>query len=318
MATATKSRPKVSIKHEARVTKVVRDAAQETTNKIIAALEAGTVIWHKEWDGIAGLPTSLATYKPYQGSNVLVLWLTALEKGYNSLYWGTYKQMSERGGQVRKGEKSVEIIRPITFEREQDDGTIKKFHILRLFHVFNVDQCDWAEDARLPKVAVRTPVEAIEGAEAIVADYLATGPSLGHGGDRAYYQPGTDHIQLPLRDQFHSAEAYHSTKFHEAVHSTGHSSREARQGIAEGTFGAFGDAVYSNEELIAELGAAMLCAIAGIEQQATLDSSAAYLAHWIKALKGDKNLIIQAASAAQKAVNRIVGNLPVDTEEEES
>lgn len=300
------------MRHEARVTKVVRDAAEETTNKILAALEAGTVIWHQEWTGGNSFPTSLSTGKRYGGSNVLVLWITALNKGYASNLWGTYKQISERGGQVRKGEKSVEIIRPITFEKEQADGTVKKFHILRLFHVFNVDQADWAEDARLPKVAVRTPVEAIEAAEALVAGYLADGPSLGHGGDRAFYRPSADHIQLPPRDAFNSAEALYSTLYHEATHSTGHSSRLERPGIAEGSFGAFGDAVYSYEELVAELGAAMLCAIAGIEQKATLDSSAAYIAHWVKALKDDKNLIVQAASAAQKAIDLIIGSKAQD------
>ena len=315
MATTTKSRPKAK---QPRVTKEVRDAAQETTNKIIAALEAGVVPWKKEWTATAGLPTSLSTGKCYAGSNVLVLWLTASQKGYSSLYWGTYRQIAERGGQVRKGEKSVEIIRPFTIEKEQADGTVKKLFLLRLFHVFNIEQADWAEDARLPKVVERTPVEAIEDAEALIAGYLADGPSLGHGGDRAFYQLATDHIQVPLRDDFTSAEAYYSTLYHEATHSTGASKRLARDGIAEGTFGAFGDKVYSNEELIAELGAAYLCSIAGIEQKATLDSSAAYLAHWIKALKGDKNLIIQAASAAQKAVNLIVGATPTDIEEEES
>lgn len=319
MATATKIKPK----HKGRVTtNEVRDAALETSKKMIAALEAGTVPWHKDWVSIGGdFPTSLATGKRYGGSNVLVLWLTAAEKGYQSKYWGTYKQISERGGQVRKGEKSSEIIRPITFEREQADGSVKKFHILRLFHVFNIDQADWAEGAKLPKTVELTPVQAIEAAEALIAGYLADGPSLGLGGDRAYYQPGNDHIQVPLRDQFSSPEGFYSTLYHEATHSSGHTSRLAREGIAAGTFGSFGDAVYSNEELIAELGAAMLCSLAGIEQKATLDSSAAYLAHWIKALKGDKNLIVQAASAAQKAVDLIIGGAPTsdtDTESDEA
>ena len=322
MATATKSRKSTPVRHQARVTKVVRDAAAETTNKIIAALKAGTVPWQQDWVGGIGdgLPVSLATGKNYRGANVVLLWMAAAANGYSSNRWGTYKQISERGGQVRKGEKSTEIIFWRIIEKNQTvDGkdSVKKIPLLRLFHVFNVDQADWAADAKLPKVTERTPVEAIEAAEALIADYLADGPSLGWGGDKAFYQPGIDHIQLPLREAFGSPEGLYSTLYHEATHSTGHSKRLAREGIAAGTFGAFGDKVYSNEELIAEIGAAILCAIAGIEQKATLDNSAAYIAHWISKLEEDPNLIIKAASAAQKAVDRIVGTTFDNQDEEE-
>lgn len=311
MATNTKKHP---VRHEARVTRTVRDAAAETTNKIIAALEAGTVLWQKTWKSTGGsdLPRSLSTGKPYRGVNVFTLWFEAMTKSYSSQYWGTYKQISERGGQVRKGEKSSEIVFwKIIDKTETVDGEakVRKIPLLRLFHVFNTEQADWTDEARLPEIV--KPAEAnadpIEAAQALVADYLANGPSLGHGGSRAFYQPATDHVQLPRLADFVSPEAYYSTLYHELTHSTGHDSRLKRDGIREGSFGAFGDKVYSNEELIAEMGAAILCAIAGIEQAATLDNSASYLAHWIGALKGDSNLIIRAASAAQKAVDRIVG-----------
>jgi antirestriction protein ArdC len=313
MATATKN-SKRPIRHEARVTRTVRDAAQETTNKIIAALEAGTVIWHKTWKSSGGgsdLPRSLATGKVYRGVNVFTLWFEGMLKGYTSQYWGTYRQISERGGQVRKGEKSTEIVFWKILEKtEKVDGEdrTKKIPLLRLFHVFNTEQAEWGEDARLPEIA--QPAEApdpIEAAEAIVADYLAKGPSLGHGGDRAFYRSAADHVQVPHAADFISPEAYYSTLYHELTHSTGHESRLDREGIANGTFGAFGDKVYSNEELVAEMGAAILCAVAGIEQAATLDDSAAYINHWLGALKADSSLIIKAASAAQKAVDLVVG-----------
>jgi antirestriction protein ArdC len=313
MATATASR-KSKVQHKGRVTKVVRDAAAETTAKIIAALKAGTIPWHKEWksSGTGDLPRSMSTLKRYNGSNVLVLWLAALTNGYTSEFWGTIKQINERGGRVRKGQKSTEIILARTFEKTEvgEDGVEKtrRIPLLRLFHVFNAEQCDWPEGSRSPLVVEPQgdAVSPIEAAEAILAGYLADGPSVAHGGDRAFYRPSEDHIQLPPVEAFTSAEAYHSTAFHEAVHSTGNTKRLARPGIADGTFGAFGDKVYSEEELVAELGAAFLSAIAGIEQKATLDNSAAYIAHWISQLEQDEKLIVRAASAAQKAVDLII------------
>jgi antirestriction protein ArdC len=324
MATATKNkRPGRYTRptNKAQATREQRDVAQVTTDKLLALLEAGTVPWHKEWTSVEGdMPRSLSTGKLYGGSNVLILWVTALTNGYGSPWWGTYRQISERGGQVRKGQKGVEIVRTISGVKEvtDEDGQAKTqaWRTLRFFHVFNAEQCDWPEGSRAPKTAAKPEGPArIEAAEALVAQYLATGPSLGHGGNAAYYNPPQDHVQMPPLAQFESAEGYLSTLYHELTHSTGHTSREARQGIAEGTFGRFGDAVYSEEELVAEIGAAILCAHAGIEQT-TLDNSAAYIAHWLKALGEDKRLIFKAATAAQKAVDRILGTSETDKGEE--
>jgi len=329
MATTTKTKRPT---HKGRVTHSPRDARQETVDQIIAALEAGIVPWQKDWHNVEGdMPTSLSTYKQYGGTNVLVLWLTALSKGYTSKYWGTYRQIQERGGQVRKGEKGVTINRTITgaFQVKDDSGNVvtnedgdpetKGYRTLRQFTVFNIEQCDWAEDARLPQVAeAAADVDPIEAAEALVADYLASGPSLGWGGNSAHYAPRQDHVQMPARNQFKTPAGLYSTLYHELVHSTGHESREAREGIKKGTFGAFGDAVYSFEELVAEIGSAFLCAHAGIPQEAHLDNSAAYIAHWLKALKEDKGLIFEAANLASQAVDRIVGTTNKDEEGGES
>jgi len=326
MAATTKSRKPV---HKGRVTdKPARDARQETVDQIIAALEAGVVAWHKDWvnDPNGGdMPTSLSTLKQYGGTNVLVLWLTALSKGYTSKYWGTYRQIKERGGQVRMGEKGVTINRTITgaFQVKDDAGNpvtnedgdpeTKGYRTLRQFTVFNQEQADWAEDARLPQVdAPAQDVDPIEAAEALVAEYLASGPSLGWGGNQAFYRPAADHVQMPTRAQFTSPAGLYSTLYHELVHSTGHDSREAREGIKKGTFGAFGDKVYSFEELVAEIGSAFLCGHAGIPQEAHLDNSAAYIAHWLAALKQDKGLIFEAANLAGKAVDRILGKQEVE------
>jgi antirestriction protein ArdC len=312
MATATKTRPR------RKATTSFKDTYADVTARVIAALEAGTVIWQKPWTTAIEVPTSLSTGKAYRGINVFLLMLEGMEKGYRSSHWGTYKQIAERGGQVRKGEKSTEIVfwKILRKEEEANGETItKKIPMLRTFNVFNIDQADWADDAKLPVVAERVEVDPIEAAEAVLADYLATGPTLRHGGGRAFYRAATDTIQVPVREDFTSVDHYYSTLFHEATHSTGHTSRLGRPGIADGTFGAFGDPVYSTEELVAEMGAAMLSAIAGIDQQATIPATAAYLAHWRDALKGDNKLIVQAAAQAQKAVDLVLGTTFENKEE---
>jgi antirestriction protein ArdC len=232
---------------------------------------------------------------------------------------------------VRKGEKSTEIIKWLFLEKAatdengkpitKKDGSplIKRFAVPRIFHVFNADQCEFPEDSKgvpampAPQEDDKTPIEV---AEALVASYLEGGPSLGHGGDSAFYRPSADHVQMPEFADFTSAEAYYSTLYHELTHSTGHDSREAREGVAKGTFGPFGSEVYSQEELVAEIGAAFLCGIAGIAQEATFNNSVAYIKHWLGALKDDKNLIIRAGSQAQKAVDRILGTTFQEDEDE--
>jgi antirestriction protein ArdC len=301
--------------------KVRKDVYADVTARVLAALEEGTVMWHKPWSASAGTvaPINLDTDKPYRGINVFLLFFTSMEKGYGSNRWGTYKQIAERGGQVRKGEESTKIVFWNTFNKEvEKNGETKVVSIpfLREYSVFNEEQADWdPEKDRRRAIPVRAQVDPVEAAEAVLAEYLATGPKVVHGGDRAFYRPPTDTITLPNIGDFDSTDHYYSTKYHEAVHSTGHTSRLARQGIADGTFGKFGDEVYSFEELVAEMGAAMLCAIGGVDQAATVPATANYIAHWSAQLKGDNKLIVQAASQAQKAVDLVLGT---KFEEEES
>jgi len=299
-------------------TKTVRDAAAETTKSVLEALEAGTVPWHQPWSADISAPMSLSTGRPYRGINVFLLMMEGAARGYSSHHWGTYRQIQERGGQVRKGEKSTQIVfwKLLRKDEVKADGSpgVRMIPLLRLYHVFNVDQADWADDARLPVVVDRADVDPIAEAESLIAEYLATGPTLTHGGDSAYYAPVADRIQLPVLTDFESAEHYYSTLYHEATHSTGHSQRLSREGVAAGTFGGFGSATYSFEELVAEMGAAMLCALAGINQAATLPATASYLAHWIEVLREDHNVIIRAASQAQKAVDLMCGTTFPDDE----
>lgn len=301
----------------------LRDVYADVTNRMLAQLEAGTVIWHQRWHSQAvGMPTNLDSGRVYRGLNVFILLFEAMIQGYPTNRWGSYKQITERGGQVRKGEHGTRVVWWSVWRKEIDeDGErkTKRIPLLREYTVFNEAQADWpAEtDRRRKQPETETvAVDPIEAAEALIAEYLASGPTLRHGGDRACYMPGPDIIKMPAMADFEGAEHYYSTLYHEATHSTGHSKRLARQGIADGTFGAFGDKVYSEEELVAEMGAAMLTAIAGIEQASTFDDSANYIAHWMGALKADNKIVVRAAAAAQRAVDMVCG-VTFDNDEEE-
>jgi antirestriction protein ArdC len=292
MASKTKQAPKV-------------DGYQVITDKIVAALEAGTVPWRKPWKSVGGFgPTSLSTGNEYRGINHLMLSMESMARGYSSLYWGTYKQIESLGGQVQKGQKGTQVVLWKPFEKEVD-GKKERYLMMRLFSVFNVEQADWPEGSKLPAAPVKpeskfSPVEAAEA----IANGMPQRPEIKHGGDRAFYSPLLDYVGMPNRESFASAEGYYGTLFHELVHSTGHESRVGREGIEANNI-SFGSATYSKEELVAEMGAAYLCAEAGIEPQ--IDQNAAYIASWLKVLKGDKKFVVSAAAGAGKATDFILG-----------
>jgi len=279
------------------------------TQTIVDALENGTVPWHQPWNIEVGVPLSLATGKPYRGVNPFLLGLTALANGYRSPWWGTLRKINERGGTVRKGEHSTLVVfwKSYLHRAQVDDEQDERRFLLRYYRVFNADQADWADGTEPTYTALERPAVArIAAAEAIVDGYRHA-PSL-RTGDAAYYQPGTlDRVTMPPIDAFGSPEAYYATLFHELTHSTGHESRLDRDGIRTGSFGRFGDPVYSKEELVAEMGAALLCAIAGIDQKALVENSAAYLRSWLDVLREDSKLVVQAAAQAQHAADHILG-----------
>jgi antirestriction protein ArdC len=285
------------------------DVYEQITDTIVSALSAGNVPWHKPWRSVSGLPKSLSTGKAYRGINVLLLGMATMENGYASPWWGTYKKIQERGGQVRKGESSTlvtfwsrytkDVTNDTTGERERQNR-----FVLRVYRVFNSEQAEW-EEGKAPVFDIR-PVsgpERIANAEAIMAGYK-NGPVIRHGGE-AWYRPDVDVLNVPALEQFEDVNEYYSTLFHEATHSTGHKSRLAREGATGQTH--FGDERYSKEELVAEFGSAMLCALAGIDQTKTLPNSAAYIAGWLSALQNDRRLIVNAAAQAQRAADHITG-----------
>lgn len=278
------------------------DIHQHITNQIVAAIERGAGEFRLPWHRSAGnimRPVNIASKKSYRGINVLALWAAAEEKAYTSGVWGTYRQWSEAGAQIRKGEKSAYVVFYKEFTVAADDGgseeTDTRF-FARATPVFAAEQVDgWTPPAIDAPATTITP---IEQAETFVT---ATGAVINHGGSRAFYRPSTDSIQLPPRKTFigsttsSPAEAYYSTLLHELSHWTGHETRCNRQLGKR-----FGDDAYAMEELVAELGAAFLSADLRITDQPRADH-AQYLAHWLKVLKSDNKAIFTAASKASEA-----------------
>ena len=269
------------------------------TERIIESLAKGVAPWRKPWRaaGAQGMPKNLISGKPYRGINVLLL----ATSPFSSPYWLTFKQAKERGGSVRKGEKGTPIVFYKTYDKKSNDGAERRHWVMRYFTVFNVEQCDGLRDVPTLHPDVRTPHARIEACEAVVRGYR--GPSI-ETGSLACYSPVADTIRVPPIESFDAREEYYSTLFHEMVHSTGAKGRLERDGIVGGT--TFGDHRYSFEELVAECGAAFLCGETGIDA-ATLENSAAYLAHWASKLKSEPKWIVQAASQAAKAADFVLG-----------
>lgn len=281
------------------------DAYQLITNAIVAALEAGVVPWRQPWTADVDAPRSLSSRKPYRGVNVFLLMWMSMAKGYTSPWWGTYKQIAERGGQVRKGEKGTAVVfwRMLEVKDAAAKDGKKKIPMLRHFTVFNADQCD---ELKVPELAPQIEFVPWKRAEKNLRGYLksGTGPKLMHGSSKAAYSPLRDTVIMPKPTTFVSSEAYYSVFFHELTHSTGHETRLKREGIV-GTDTTFGTEMYGKEELIAEMGAAFLCGETGVPPQ--IEMSAGYIAAWLKTIKGDPKLVIAAAGAAQRAADLILG-----------
>jgi len=276
------------------------DIHKKVTDDIVAALEAGAAPWQKAWStsGFGGLPTRV-TGERYRGINVLILWL----QGRSAPTWMTYLQAKKLGGYVREGETGtyVTFFKKLTITETNEAGEEEKKQIpmVRYYKVFNVEQI-----ADLPARFYPTPAEKQNGdtrlddVEAYVANTKAV---IKHGGDQAYYRPSTDEIQLPEFEQFEDAVSYYGTALHELVHWTG-----AKTRIDRDLRDLRGNSDRAREELVAEIGAAFACATLGIEAEPRADH-AAYIAHFVEILKGDKKAVFQAAAAAQVAADYLDG-----------
>ena len=276
------------------------DIHQAITDQILAAMEQARTTGRRLWDSQPSLPMNLATSKPYQDINILILWAAGLSHGYASPYWLTYKQAADMGGQVRKGEHGTACVFYKPWESQETNATTGetetvKGAVIKSFVAFNLDQIDGIQ---APAKEERPAFTAIEDAERIMQ---ASPAPIKIGGTQACYIPGRDEIHLPAREAFINPEAFYSTAMHEMTHSTGHKSRLDRD-----FSGRFGTEAYAFEELIAEMGSAFLNADLGI-LGATLPDHADYLSNWIKILKDDKKAITTAAAAASKAHGFIKG-----------
>lgn len=273
------------------------------TEQICRQLEQGVVPWRKPWkDGVA---VSWKTQKPYRGINVFLL-----PPGE----YATFKQIQEHGGRVKKGEKGHLVVFWKWLEKENEEtGEVEKFPLLRYYKVFEVNtQAEGIPSRRQEPERVEETFEhdVVGACEAVIEGYVDA-PEIRFAPGEAFYHKVLDYVQCPPLRDFESLSGFYGVLFHELVHSTGHPSRLNRKGIAGRS--KFGDEDYSQEELVAELGAAMLCAHAGISSERTLQNSASYIQGWLKVLRSDARLVVQAASQAQKACDYILGK---DTEEE--
>ena len=278
---------------------------ESITAKIVADLEKGVRPWSKSWNGGNSISRPLrANGEPYRGINTLLLWAAAAERGFTAPIWMTYKQAAALGGHVRKGEKGSQVVYSSTLltkeTGESGEETEKKIPFLKSYTVFNVEQiADLPDGILSARDFPLNPETRIEHAEAFFA---ATSADIRHGGDRAFYSPKADFIQMPPFEAFHGAEAYYAVLAHEATHWTGGQSRLDRS--FEGN--RFGDANYAMEELVAEIGAAFICADLGLSPEPRADH-ADYIGAWLKVLKGDTRAIFTAASQAQRAADYLSG-----------
>lgn len=286
------------------------DLYQTVTDQIIEAIETSQadgfqLPWHRAGVGVF-MPKNATTGQAYQGINIVSLWASAEIQRFTTGLWATYKQWQSIGAQVRKGETSTVGVfyKRIKVEASGDVDDADDANpddqmrwIAKSFRVFNADQVDGYQPEELPETS---EVERIEQAEAFAR---RTGATICHGGGRAYYQPVDDRIQMPDEVRFRATETssategYYGTLFHELTHWSGHESRCGRD-----LSGRFGDDAYAMEELVAELGAAFLCAELAITPQPR-DDHAGYIQHWMNVMKADKKAIFTAAARANEAVS---------------
>lgn len=269
---------------------------QQVTDRIIAELEKGAAPWVKNWRADGSADRNAISNKPYRGINRLLLGMY----GYSSPHWATFKQWQEKGAKVRKGEKAAHIVffKPVSSVKSIENGeaeqTSKGYCVIKGYCVFNADQVD---DANMPAPVIAAPEH--ERHARTDATLLASGARIEHGGDAAFYAPSQDFIKMPHLSAFNSAAGYYATALHELTHWTGHKSRLDRDLSA----GKFGNPAYAFEELVAEMGAAFLCADHGIQGELR---HAGYIQHWLKACRDNDRAIFKAAALAQNAADYVL------------
>lgn len=291
-----------------------KETIEKVTAKMIERMEAGKLNWNKPWNAGA-MPQNYISKRAYRGWNLFV----TLFSEFESPYYLTFNQIKKLGGTIKKGSKGLPIIfwkkfDKVTEELNSKGEKIKKsFLIARDWTVFNAEQIEGIDFKAIQLNALGTCEELEQAIETMELPVKISHKTS----DRACYIPMFDEIQMPLKGQFNSTAEYYSTLVHETVHATGHQSRLNRDSINEkGNFDSHKHA-YSYEELVAEMGAAYLCAMYGISDEKTEKNSAAYLNGWLKVFKSDMQMLYRAAQDAQKAVDYIVGKKEEEAKDEE-
>jgi antirestriction protein ArdC len=273
------------------------DLYTRITQQIIVQLEAGVRPWTQPWTGSAAVTRPLRhDGTPYTGVNVLLLWTEALSRGYAASTWMTFRQALALGAHVRRGEKGSTVVYANRMTRTETDAKGEEVEhsipFLKAYTVFNVEQIDDLPDDYLPPPPA--PINPDDRLRDVEAFFAATGAVVRHGGATACYIPSLDEVRMPPFETFQDAESYYATLGHECVHWTGHPSRLDRDFSRK-------TEAYAREELVAELGAAFLCADLGLALEPREDH-AAYLGHWLEVLRQDKRFLFSAAAHAQRAV----------------
>ncbi len=284
-----------------------RDVAAEITRKVLDDLLQGTAPWVKSWTADGPKLPLRSNGIPYTGINVLLLWMEAHEKGYSSPNWMTFRQAAALGGHVRKGEHGAMVVYANTIHKTEhtDEGDIEKdIRFLKQYTVFNVQQIDG-----LPTLYYAKPPPKFDSSAQRIAHADAFFRNTGARvvtGDKPSYNNLSDIITMPALENFSDAESYYGVISHEFIHWTKGEGRIARD------FGRkiWGDAGYAYEEIVAEMGAAILCADLDIEPVVSPRHSA-YIASWIRALQDDRKFIIAAAAHAQRAADYLHSLQPV-------
>lgn len=294
----------------------MRDIYQEVTGKIVTALDQGVAPWIKPWSssGTAYVgnhqpyPINAITRRPYSGANLPLLWAEARLQGFTQDRWLTFNQAKKAGGHIRKGEHSALAVfyKPMVREEQTEPGQpvldengqpkVTHFGLLRTHFLFNIEQTEGLEmlNDTLLKTEQSDPFQPNSAAENLL---LSSGARIVHRpADEAFYHPFRDLIQLPTKAQFHDEGGYYATALHELTHWTGHHSRLQREGVMSDC--PFGSPGYAFEELIAEMGAAFLCAYAGIQGELRHEG---YIDFWLGLLKADKRAIFRASGKARSA-----------------
>ena len=275
-----------------------KDIYEMVTDRIIEQLEKGYIPWQKPWTGVHDGAYNRISNKPYSLLNQMLLSKTG--------EYASFKQWTELGGHIRKGEKAEIVtfwkIQPIEEENEDGEKIIKQLPLLRYYNVFHISQVEGVE----PKNIDLNELQPIEEAERIKNEYMQREhiKILEKVTDKAFYSPSLDYIQIPCKEQYQNIEEFYSTLFHEMTHSTGHKVRLNREDVKDCVY--FGSENYSKEELCAELGSAFLINKLGIASSKSFNNSTAYIQSWLRVLKNDKKFIISASSRAEKAVKYIL------------